>query len=137
MIATDSFVIERVLPHPPEKIWRALTQVPLLDQWLLKSDFQPIQGHRFCFHAPANPNWIGIVDCEVLSVEPPKQMIYSWSATAVGLQTVVSWTLIPVPEGTVLRMEQSGFRPDQTHAYYGARGGWNRFMDNLEQILEQ
>lgn len=134
--ATDSFVIERIMPHPPEKIWRALTQVRLLDQWLLKSDFKPIQGHRFCFHAPANPNWNGIVNCEVLTVQPLERLSYRWDATAAGVQTVVSWTLTPIPEGTIVRMEQSGFKPEQTQAYYGARGGWNRFIDHLTQILE-
>jgi uncharacterized protein YndB with AHSA1/START domain len=134
-VASRSFIIERVMLHSPEKIWRALTQVPLLDEWLLKSDFQPIQGHRFHFRAPVNPNWNGIVDCEVIKVEPPKRLIYSWNAKAAGLQSVVSWTLTPIPEGTILRMEQSGFRPDQNNAYYGARAGWNHFIDNLAQTL--
>lgn len=133
--ATDSFVIERIMPHPPEKIWRALTQTPLLDQWLLKSDFQPIEGHRFHFRAPPNPHWNGLIDGQVLTVEPLERLIYSWNTAAGGLQTVVSWTLRSVHEGTMVRMEQSGFRPDQSGAYHGARGGWKRFIDHLARML--
>ena len=136
--ATDSFVIERLLPHSPEKIWRALTQTALLDEWLLKSDFQPIEGHRFHFHAPPNPHWDGLIDGEVLSVEPLERLIYSWNTAAGGLQTVVSWTLRSVHEGTVVRMEQSGFKPNQSRAYHGARAGWKQFLDNLAHtVLEQ
>jgi hypothetical protein len=32
-------------------------------------------------------------------------------------------------------MEQSGFRPDQQHAYQGAKYGWRQFFANLEQVL--
>lgn len=140
MTATDSFVIERVVPHPPEKIWRALTETRLLEQWLLKSDFQPVQGHRFQFRAQPNEHWDGLIQGEVLTVKPLEQLSYRWDSPASGLQTVVSWTLKVVHEGTVkntiIRMEQSGFKPNQSRAYHGARAGWQQFLGNLTRILE-
>jgi uncharacterized protein YndB with AHSA1/START domain len=125
---TRSVVIERDLPHPPQKIWRALTQDHLIEEWLMKNDFKPVVGHRFNLRA----DW-GAVDCQVMAVEPNKTLSYTWEAY--GLGSVVTWTLTATNSGTHLRMEQSGFRPDQQQAYEGAKGGWQRFLAALEQVL--
>src|SRR6516164_6402714 len=121
--ATRSIVVEREMPHPPEKIWRALTQGPLIEEWLMKNDFKPVVGHRFDLRA----DW-GAVDCQVLAVEPNKTLSYKWEAY--DLKSVVTWTLTPTSTGTHLRMEQSGFRPDQPQYYEGAKGGWQQFFAN-------
>ena len=131
--STRTLVIERVFPHPPEKLWRALTESPLIAQWLMKNDFEPVVGHKFRFRADPVPNWNGIVDCEVLVVDPLKQLSYSWGA--LGLGSVVLFTLTPAEGGTHVRMEQSGFRPDQQQAYGGAKYGWQKFLGTLEQVL--
>ena len=125
---TLSVVVERELPFPPEKIWRALTQPHLIEEWLMKNDFKPVVGHGFNFRA----DW-GAVDCQVLAVEPNKTLSYTWAAY--GLESVVTWTLTPTRTGTHLRMEQSGFRPDQQQAYGGAKAGWHQFFAKLEQVL--
>jgi len=125
---TLSVVVEREIPYPPEKIWRALTQPALLEAWLMKSDFKPVVGHGFSFRA----DW-GAVDCEVKTVEPNRTLSYTWGAH--GLASVVTWTLTPTGTGTRLRMEQLGFQPDQKQAYHGARAGWPRFLASLEQLL--
>jgi uncharacterized protein YndB with AHSA1/START domain len=126
--ANRSVVIEREMPHPPEKVWRALTQSPLIEQWLMKNDFQPVVGQRFNLSA----EW-GAVDCQVLAVEPNKTLSYAWAAC--GLESIVTWTLTPTSTGTHLRMEQSGFRPDQQQAYQGAKYGWQKFFDGLERAV--
>jgi uncharacterized protein YndB with AHSA1/START domain len=130
---TRSVVIERVFPHPPEKLWRALTESPLLAQWLLNNDFEPVAGRRFQFRSEAVPNWDGVIDCEVQIVDPLKQLSYSWGA--LGLESVVVWTLTPTEGGTHVRMEHSGFRPDQEFAYKGATYGWQKFIGGLERVL--
>ena len=123
-----SVVVEREIAFPPEKIWQALTQPHLIEEWLMKNDFKPVTDHRFGFSA----EW-GAVDCRVLTVEPNKTLSYTWAAF--GLDSVVTWTLTPTSTGTHLRMEQSGFRPDQQQAYQGAIYGWQKFLANLEQVL--
>jgi uncharacterized protein YndB with AHSA1/START domain len=125
---TLTVVIEREIPCPPEKIWRALTQPHLIEEWLMKNDFEPAVGHRFNLRA----DW-GAVDCQVLAVEPNKTLSYTWGAY--GLESIVTWTLTPTNAGTRLRMEQSGFRPDQQQFYQGAQGGWRQFFAKLEQVL--
>ena len=125
---TLSVIVEREMPFPPEKIWRALTQPELIEDWLMKNDFKPVVGQSFTLRA----DW-GSVDCQVLAFEPNKTMAYTWGAY--GLESVVTWTLTPTSAGTRLRMEQSGFRPDQQQFYEGAKAGWQRFFANLEQVL--
>lgn len=130
--ATRSVVIEREMPHPPEKIWRALTQGPLIKEWLLENDFEPVVGHKFKFRRTPVPPWNGVIDSEVLVVEPNKKLSYSWSS--MGLGTVVVWTLVPTEGGTLVRMEQSGFGPDQEANYKGAKYGWQKFIGGLERV---
>jgi uncharacterized protein YndB with AHSA1/START domain len=133
----SSLVVERVFPHPPAKLWRALTESPLLAQWMMNNDFEPVVGRRFQFRADPMPNWNGIVDCEVKIVEPQQRLSYLWGVggEASGLQWVVDWTLTPAEGGTHVRMEQSGFGPDQLQAYNGAKYGWQRFIGGLEKVL--
>jgi uncharacterized protein YndB with AHSA1/START domain len=130
---THSVVIERELPHPPEKIWRALTQGPLIKEWLMDNDFQPVVGHKFNFRSTPMPQWNGIIDCEVRVVEPNRKLSYSWGA--LGLETIIVWTLTSTGDGTLLRMEQSGFRSDQDANYRGATYGWQKFVGNLERVV--
>ncbi len=131
--ATRSVTIERRMSHPPEKVWRALTQGPLIEEWLMKNDFQPVVGHKFTFRSDPMPQWDGVIDAEVIEVESHSRLSYTWSA--LGLKSVVTWTLTPVDGGTYLRMEQSGFRLDQEAAYRGANYGWQRFIGNLERLV--
>jgi uncharacterized protein YndB with AHSA1/START domain len=125
---TRSVIVDRELPHPPEKIWRALTQPHLIEEWLMKSDFKPDIDHRFSFRT----EWGGI-DCQVLEVEPNRTLSYTWAAR--GLESVVTWTLTPTATGTHLRMEQAGFRPDQKQAFQGAKFGWRKFFTGLDKVL--
>ena len=125
---TLSVIVEREVAFPPEKIWRALTQPHLIEDWLMKNDFKPVVDHRFNLRA----DW-GAVDCQVLAVEPNKTLSHTWDAY--GLESVVTWTLTPTSTGTRLRMEQSGFLPDQKQAYQGAKYGWQQFFAKLEQVL--
>jgi len=136
MSETRSVVVEREIAHPPEKLWRALTQPHLIAEWLMQNDFSAEVGHDFQFRAAYLPN--GALDCKVLAVEPNKTLSYSWGSTsgnpAFDVKSVVTFTLTPTPGGTHLRMEQSGFRPDQKQAFGGALAGWQRFLANLEQV---
>ena len=132
-VDTRTLVVEKVFAHAPEKLWRALTESPLLAQWLLKNDFAPEPGRRFQFRMDPMPHWDGAVDCEVQIVDPITQLSYRWRA--LGLDSVVLWTLTPVEGGTHVRMEQSGFLPDQQKAYAGAKYGWQKFLGKLERVL--
>jgi uncharacterized protein YndB with AHSA1/START domain len=129
---TRTLVVEKEMAHPPQKIWRALTQGALIKEWLMDNDFQPVVGHQFQFRSTPNPHWDGIIQSEVLVVEPNTKLSYTW--TSLGLVTVVVWTLTASAIGTVVRMEQSGFRADQNDNYQGASYGWRKFVSLLEKV---
>jgi len=131
--ATRSVIVEKEFPHPPEKVWRALTESSLIEQWLMKNDFQPIAGHSFSLRREPMPNWNGVIDCQVLAVDPCKTLSYTWGT--LGMESVVTFTLTPTGSGTHVRVEQAGFRPDQGANFKGAQYGWNKFMGNLEHVV--
>ena len=133
---TRSIVIERELPFPPEKVWRALTQPHLVEEWLMKGSFRPIDGfqpvesHRFSL----GTGW-GPVYCQVQAVEPLRTISYSWNTR--DLESVITWTLTRTANGTLLRMEQAGFRAEQQAYYRGASVRWPQLLDALEQVLSR
>jgi len=129
---TRTLVVEREMPHPPEKVWRALTEASLIEAWLMSNDFRPVVGHKFTLRTTPQPNWSGIVDCEVLAVATNSRLSYTWSS--MGLKTVVDWTLTPAKGGTLVRMEQSGFRSEEDANYKGASYGWQKFVAGLERV---
>ena len=135
--STRSLVFERQMPHGPEKVWRALTEPLLIEQWLMKNDFVAEVGHRFKFRATPVPGWSGVTNCEVVTVEPPRVLAYRWgdgTESDSGLVTLVTWTLTPRNGGTHVRMEQSGFRPEDEAGYKGMGGGWPRILERLERV---
>jgi uncharacterized protein YndB with AHSA1/START domain len=135
---TRSIVVERTMPHRPEKVWRALTHAPLIAEWLMRNDFQPVLGHRFNFRSDPVNGWNGVTDCEVLEIEPQSRLVYSWNGhgeqAAIGIRSLVTWTLTPTSGGTHLRMEHAGFRDLDEGFYKGASYGWPLMIAALENV---
>jgi len=131
----QSISLEYDLPHPPAKVWRALTEPELLAEWLMDNDMRPLVGQSFTFRSKPMPWWDGIVKCEVLEVELHKRLRYTWRGGP--LDTVVTWTLTPTPSGgTRLTLEQSGFVPANASAIDGATDGWRRMVgERLGKVL--
>lgn len=136
-----SVVLEREIPLPPEKIWRALTSPALVERWLMRNDFEPMEGRSFQFRMDPSPYWDGVVDGEVLAVNPPERLAYRWNTSAQGgmpgLRTVVTWSLAPAGGGTHLRLEQAGFNPDDEATFQGAAYGWPQFLNALEKVAAE
>lgn len=124
------------LDHAPEKVWRALTDPALLEQWLLPAvGFELEPGSAFTFTAEPKPGWDGRVECRVLEVEERRKLRYAW---VVGdIDTVVTFTLTPTASGTQLSIVQSGFRLDQKQNFAGARYGWKMMGGRLVDLLER
>ena len=134
---TQSIIVERDMPHRPEKIWKALTSSDLIARWLMQNDFQPTVRHSFNFRAKPMPGWNGVTDCKVIEVSAPHRLVYSWSASgdqaADGLKTIVAWTITATAKGAHVRMEQSGFRPEDEMGFKAMGGGWIGIIGNLER----
>jgi uncharacterized protein YndB with AHSA1/START domain len=134
---TGSISFEFDLPHPPQKVWRALTDPALLAEWLLPVTGLevPASGAAFTFQAPAFPGWDGTVNCQFLEIEAQRKLSYTWVVGGMELETVVTFTLTPTASGTRLSLVQSGFKPSQKQNFGGARYGWRMMGGKLEDLL--
>jgi uncharacterized protein YndB with AHSA1/START domain len=136
---TQSITMEFDLPHPPAKVWRALTEPELLAKWLMATDMRLAVGQSFTFKMPPAQGWDGVVNCEMKEIELHKRLRYSWGS--LGLGTVVTWTLAPTSKGgTLLRLEQSGFprAKGQLPFFEGAKMGWQSMAgQRLPEVLAQ
>jgi uncharacterized protein YndB with AHSA1/START domain len=132
---TRSVIVQKEFPHSPDKVWRALTECSLIEKWLMKNDFLPETGHAFTLRSNPVPNWDGIIECKVVAMEPGKTLSYTWST--MGHASLVIFTLTPTADGTHVRVEQSGFRPDQEANYKGAIYGWRNFIAGLERVVAE
>ncbi len=91
----NTIELERVYSFPPERVWRALTDPDAIARWLMRNDFRPQVGHKFQFQAQPMPGWDGIIDCEVVELDEPRRLAYTWNSR--GMNTAVTWTLEAVP----------------------------------------
>jgi uncharacterized protein YndB with AHSA1/START domain len=131
---TESVSFEFDLPHPPEKVWRALTDPELLAEWLLPVIGLELEnGASFTFKTQAYPGWDGTVNCRFLEIEPLRKLSYTW--TVPFLDTVVTFTLTPTPSGTRLSLLQTGFTTEQKRESGGARYGWKMMGGKLADLL--
>lgn len=131
---------EVLIPEPIERVWRAITDSASLADWMFPNDFLPRVGHHFTFQVPANPkaNFEGIiVRCEVLDCDPPRRLIFSWSAGGIE-NTQVSFQLEPTGTGTRLVLEHAGFdlsQPGIEFAFRGATYGWAKMLGQLPAVV--
>jgi uncharacterized protein YndB with AHSA1/START domain len=129
MTSRREVVLQRDLPFPVDRVWRAVTVPELLAEWLLPNDFRPEVGHDFAFTNPA----VGAISCKVLQIEPGRMIRYAWRAFA--LDSTVTLTLEPQEGGTRLTIRQEGFVPERAQEFHGARAAWTCFLDRLATLL--
>lgn len=124
-------------PHPPERVWAALTEREALEAWLMPNDFLPVVGHRFTFRTSPAPGFDGIVNCEVLEVHLLHRLSFSWRGGPID--TTVTFTLEAVQNGTRLTLEQVGFAGVTARTVGWMLGqGWRRMSrESLPQVLDR
>ena len=134
---TDSLSFEFDLKHPPQKVWRALTDPALLGEWLLPIVKGKLEaGTAFTLQTQPYPGWDGTVQCKVLEMKPHERLSYTWLVGEM-LDTVVTFELTPTASGTRLSLVQSGFKPEQKQNLGGARYGWRLMGGKLIEVLEK
>jgi uncharacterized protein YndB with AHSA1/START domain len=142
---TRDIVVEGVLPHTPEMVWKLLTTPELIGRWLMPNDFAPVVGRRFNFQTKPMGDWDGVVHCEVLEVVPARKLVYSWKGGSPAnskygstLDSVVTWTVTPVEGGTRLRLVHAGFRsPENDFAFDAMSSGWGRIVGRIGEIAAE
>lgn len=124
--------VDQYYPHPPARVWRALTTPEVLEEWLMPNDFAPVVGHRFSFRSRpvARTGFSGRIACQVLDLVPQQRLRISWADAddTDTAATTVTWTLRPEGSGTRLFVEHAGFDPDDTRQQLARSimaGGWS------------
>jgi uncharacterized protein YndB with AHSA1/START domain len=112
-------------------VWNSLTNSDTLAKWVMDNNFKPIVGHKCQF---TNAQWNLIVDCEVLVVDEPNKLSYTWIGGPIN--TIVTWTLKEEDGITHLHLEQTGFEKED-QAYNGAKYGWASKIEELKKALEE
>ena len=131
---TEALSFDFDFRHPPEKVWRALTDPALLAEWLLPVIGVKLErGAAFTFKTEPVGGWDGIVHCRIADIEPLRKLRCDWGVG--DMATVVSFTLTPTASGTHLSLVHSGFRPDQKKNFGGARYGWRMMGGKLVDLL--
>jgi uncharacterized protein YndB with AHSA1/START domain len=136
---SETVVLDVELKSPIERVWHALTDSATLSRWMLfkSNDFKPVVGHAFQFQEA--PGWDGVVDCEVIEVDAPRRLSYTWVSGGENYplhSTVVTWTLTEAEGGiTRLHLEQSGFPSEARQEIGGAKYGWTNMLDQLQNLL--
>ena len=140
---TQDIVVEEILPHAPETIWKALTTGELIARWLMPATgFEPVKGKHFTFQTTPAGAWDGFIRCQVLEVMPNERLAYAWKGGHVGnvgygspLDTVVTFILSRVENGTRLRLVHSGFvTPKNDSALKTMGEGWKKVVHNIGEI---
>lgn len=142
---TQDIVVDEVLPHAPETIWKTLTDGALMKRWMMEpTGFAPVVGNRFTYKTKPAGAWDGTIHCEVLEVTPHQRFSYAWrggDAANVGygskLDTVVTWTLTKVAAGTRLRLVHAGFvTPENDTAFQNMSNGWKTVLARIDQAID-
>ena len=105
---TSALVFKARYPHAPEQVWRALTHPKALAAWLMDNNFEPRVGHHFQFKEASLPGFETVIDCEVIALEPPTRLVYTWQASGMPIPSLVTWVLTPIEGGTQLQLHHSG-----------------------------
>jgi len=143
---TQDIVLDEVFPHAPETIWKALTDGELMARWMMKpTGFAPVEGTRFTFQTTAAGAWDGVIRCQVLEVKPNQRLVFAWKGgheSNVGygslLETVVTFTLTRVANGTRLHLVHSGFvLPKNETAFTGMSEGWQKVVRRLDAVAAE
>jgi uncharacterized protein YndB with AHSA1/START domain len=141
---TQAIVVDEVFPHAPEAIWKTLTSGELMARWLRmpSTGFEPVKGKQFTYKTTPGGAWDGVIRCEVLEAIPNERLVYSWKsghAENIGygaaLDTIVTFTLSRVENGTRLRLVHSGFvLPKNATAFTGMSDGWKKVVPTIGTI---
>ena len=131
--------LERHLKHPPERVWKALTHPDALAEWFAKNDFKPEVGHRFHFNTEdTGPGYDGFLYCEVIYVEEPYKLAYTFKGGGMNNNTVVTWVLEPQANGTLLRLEHTGFKGFKDALISYIIGfGWGKYLRTMPTVLDK
>jgi uncharacterized protein YndB with AHSA1/START domain len=124
---------ERVLPHSPERVWRALTEPEEMSAWHpTPARFEPRAGGRVEWDPEGRvPE---METGEITDYDPPRMLGYTWGVDKGQAPDHLCWELRPHDDGCLLVLVHAfGNRPQAPS--YGA--GWHLCLESLVALLER
>lgn len=97
--------LDVLYPYPPERVWQALTNRRALAAWMMDNDFEPRLGHKFRFQPVSLPGLATSIHCEVIELDEPHRLVYTWKDSPTRSPSLVIWTLTAVDGGTRLQLK--------------------------------
>lgn len=147
MTGSREIVVDEVFPHTLDVVWKTLTAPGMMGRWLRMepTGFEPVVGTRFTYQTTPAGEWDGVIHCQVLEVVPNQRLAYSWKGGHEGntdygarLETVVTFVLTAVENGTRLRMVHSGFElPKNGYAFRNMSEGWIKVIEKIEAVAAE
>ena len=147
MADSHDIVVDEVFPHTLDVVWKTLTAPELMGRWLkmAPTGFAPRVGTRFTYQTTPAGEWDGVIHCQVLEVIPNERLAYAWTGGHEGnvgygsrLDTVVTFVLSAVDNGTRLRLVHSGFvLPKNETAFRNMTNGWTKVVENIDAIAAE
>ena len=144
---TQDLVVDEVFPHTPDVIWKTLTSSDLMGRWLgmTPTGFAPVKGNRFSYQTSPAGAWDGVIQCQVLDIVPNERLVYAWKGGHEGnvgygsrLDTIVTFTLAKVADGTRVRLVHSGFvLPKNETAFKNMGEGWKTVVGRINSITTE
>jgi uncharacterized protein YndB with AHSA1/START domain len=131
--------VEVFYPHPPEKVWQLITNRQLLAKWLMENDFEAHLGHKFCFHNSTLPGINENIKCEVIELDEPRRLVYTWQDSMMCQPSIVAWILEPVEGGTKLQLLHKGFKgklAGQDELMYQTQPSQNQFISEPKAVTQ-
>ena len=131
-MTVPTIALDQFLAHPPEVVWRALTDPDLHARWWAPGDVRPVVGHRFELDMGG---W-GQQPCVVTDVDPGRLFRYVFAEGV--LDTTITWRVEPEGTGTRLFLEHAGFDLDSPmgrSAFEGMGNGWPGILERMDEAL--
>ena len=129
---------ERVFNAPIDQVWGAITDASSLSIWFMQADFEPTLGYNFTFTDKPQGGWDGVLVGEVLTVQEPHVLEYSWKGNQMKHTTTVRWQLESQGSSTRITLSHTGFKgfSDRIVGLFH-QFGWNSYFKQLTNFLDE
>ena len=143
VLSEEEFTLRKVkktvfYPYSVQQVWQVLTDRRSLSTWLMDNNFEPTLGHKFWLEKHSVPGFEEFIYCEVIELDTPLCLAYSWQDSSMPSPTIVRWLLRSLNEGTQLCLEHSLTKPASSYTMLNSlfNGGWDyKLRHKLPQVL--
>ncbi|MDG5490351.1 SRPBCC domain-containing protein [Psychroserpens sp. SPM9] len=136
----DVITKEKVFNHPIDKVWDAISKAEEISTWFIQADFKAQKDYQYTFTSEPNEKGCTTISGTVKEAHP-YVLVYTWIVADTNVETIVTWKLESVAEGTKLYLEHSGisnYEGDTAIAMFESfNGGWENCINGLTAYLKQ